>query len=268
MGTDWLHHWVTYAIYVILSGHIATACISLYLHRSMAHRSVTFHPVVAGIMRTGLWIWTGMDTKEWTACHRKHHAYVDQFGDPHSPVIEGFLEIFMFGVFYYQKAVADSAMVEQYGKGTPDDWLERNVFQRFHVWGIFLLLLVNGLIFGVLPGLVIWGVQMVWTPFWAAGVINGVGHAWGYRNFALKDASKNITPIAVLLAGEELHNNHHANPVSPKFSVKFWEFDAGWMYIRVLESLRLARVIAFSPGVAQPALVAANITLPKLTNVV
>ncbi len=258
MTSDWLHHWVTYVAYVFLMGHITTACVSVYLHRSMAHRSVTIHPLPAAIMRTWLWLFTGMDTKEWTACHRKHHAYVDQYGDPHSPVVEGFLEIFLFGVFYYQKAVKDAAMVEQYGKGPPDDWLERHVFRELHVCGIFFVLLANALIFGVFTGTILWAVQRVWTPFWAAGVVNGIGHAWGYRNFKLKDASRNFAPIAIWLAGEELHNNHHANPSAPKFSVKWWEFDIGWSYIRLLLGLRLAQVIAFSAGKVQPALAAAT----------
>src|SRR3989338_6316445 len=157
MTGDWLHHWITYVIYVIATGHITTAFISLYLHRSMAHRSITIRPFPAALMRTWLWLFTGMDTKEWTACHRKHHAYVDQYGDPHSPVIEGFLQIFMFGVFYYQKAISDKAMVEQYGKGTPEDWLERNVFRKFHFMGIFIPLVLNMALFGLSTGAIIWG---------------------------------------------------------------------------------------------------------------
>jgi len=223
----------------------------------MAHQSVTFHPVPAAAMRTILWLFTGMDTKEWTACHRKHHAYVDQYGDPHSPVLEGFLQIFLFGVFYYQDAVMDKAMVEQYGKGTPNDWLERHIFRDLHHCGILFVLLANVLLFGVLAGVVIWTVQMVWIPFWGAGVVNGVGHAWGYRNFPLKDASRNFAPVGILLSGEELHNNHHANPTSPKFAVKWWEVDMGWLYIGALKAARLARTIAFAAGIAQPALVAA-----------
>lgn len=254
MNNSWLHHWITYAAYIVLTGHLTTTCISLYLHRSQAHRSVTIHPVMATLMRTWLWLFTGMDTKEWTACHRKHHAYVDQYGDPHSPVLEGFLQIFLFGVFYYTKAVENRAMVEQYGKGTPDDWLERHIFRGLHHCGILFVLLANVLIFGFTTGLILWGAQMVWIPFWAAGVVNGVGHAWGYRNFHLKDASRNFAPIGIWLAGEELHNNHHANPSSPDFSVKRWEFDVGWFYIRCLRWLRLAKVIAFSTGRAQPAL--------------
>lgn len=263
MGTAWTHSWLTYALWVVVIGHLTTMCVSVYLHRAMSHRSITIHPVPAAIMRTWLWLFTGMDTKEWTACHRKHHAYVDQYGDPHSPVIEGFLQIFLFGVFYYQKAISDKAMVEQYGKGTPEDWLERVVFRKFHFMGIFIPLVLNMALFGLQTGAIIWGVQMVWIPFWAAGVVNGVGHAWGYRNFSLKDASRNFMPIAILLAGEELHNNHHANPSAPKFSVKWWEFDAGWVYIRALELFHLARVIAFSAGQVQPALAADGAPPPR-----
>ena len=155
MAHPWWHHWIVYAVYVLVTGHATTACISLYLHRSMAHRGVTFHPALAAVMRAILWLFTGMDTKEWTACHRKHHAFVDQYGDPHSPVLEGFLQIFLFGVFYYTKAVTDRSMVEHYGKGTPDDWLERHIFRDLHHCGILLVLLANALFFGFVPGLII-----------------------------------------------------------------------------------------------------------------
>ncbi|MBI4355612.1 MAG: fatty acid desaturase [Candidatus Omnitrophica bacterium] len=242
MGSASFHPWLALA-YVAITGHITITCVSLYLHRAMAHRSLTLHPLPAACMRVWLWMFTGMYTKEWTACHRKHHAFTDQEGDPHSPKNEGFWQVLLAGVIYYQRAVADEAMVEKYGRGTPDDWLERRVFRQLHLVGIFSVLLVDSLLFGSFLGLGAWAIQMAWTPLFAAGVINGAGHAIGYRNFGLQDTSRNLLPWGVWIAGEELHNNHHANPASPKFSVKWWEYDVSWTYISVLKAMGLASVI-------------------------
>ena len=233
--------WVPF-LWVLLLGHITNLCVTLYLHRSATHEGVIFHPVVRNGMRFWLWLTTGMVTKEWVAVHRKHHAFSDRDGDPHSPAVEGVLEIVFGGVFFYRKATRDRAMVEKYGAGCPDDWFERNLFQRVPFGGLSLLLLLNLYLFGVPAGLVAWVCSAVWMPI-MGNVINGVGHAWGYRNFDTKDQSRNIFPLGVFIVGEELHNNHHADPRSAKFRARWYEFDVGWIYIRLLTALRLARIL-------------------------
>jgi stearoyl-CoA desaturase (delta-9 desaturase) len=197
--------------------------------------------VIEHFMRAWLWLTTGMVTKQWVAIHRKHHQKSDQVGDPHSPQIYGIWRVLFGGAFLYHAASKDCDMVEKLGIGTPDDWVERNVYTAHSRLGISIMLLINLGLFGVW-GLLIWGIQMIWIPFWAAGVINGLSHWWGYRNVDTSDTSRNLWPIAVWIGGEELHNGHHANGASPKFSTKWWEFDIGWMYICILKSLGLAKL--------------------------
>ena len=220
---------------------ITIACVTLYLHRSQAHRGVTFHPAVAHAMRFWLFLTTGMVTKQWVAIHRRHHRFDDAEGDPHSPHIFGIWTVFFKGALLYNKASKDKQMVAQYGVGTPDDWMERNVYTPHSRLGILLMLIINLCLFG-LWGWLVWLVQIIWIPLWAAGVVNGVGHWWGYRNTDTKDFSRNIVPWDFWVGGELLHNNHHADPASPKLSLKWWEFDIGWMYICILKSLGLAKL--------------------------
>ena len=218
---------------------ITIACVTLYLHRSQAHRAVTFHPVVSHFMRFWLFLTTGMITKQWVAIHRRHHRFDDAEGDPHSPHIFGIWTVFFKGALLYNKASKDKQMVAQYGVGTPDDWIERNLYTPHSRLGITIMLIINLCLFG-LWGWLVWLVQLVWIPLWAAGVVNGFGHWWGYRNTDTKDFSRNIVPWDFWVGGELLHNNHHADPASPKLSRKWYEFDIGWMYIRVLEMIGLA----------------------------
>ena len=232
---------MTELIYTLVMVQLTIACVTLYLHRSQAHRAVQFHPVIEHFMRAWLWLTTGMVTKQWVAIHRKHHQKSDQVGDPHSPQIYGIWRVLFGGAFLYHAASKDCDMVEKLGIGTPDDWVERNVYTAHSRLGISIMLLINLGLFGVW-GLLIWGIQMIWIPFWAAGVINGLSHWWGYRNVDTSDTSRNLWPIAVWIGGEELHNGHHANGASPKFSTKWWEFDIGWMYICILKSLGLAKL--------------------------
>jgi stearoyl-CoA desaturase (delta-9 desaturase) len=228
-------------IYTLIVTHITIACVTLYLHRSQAHRAVTFHPAVAHFMRFWLWLTTGMITREWVAVHRRHHQASDTPEDPHSPKVYGIWRVLFGGAFLYVRAKQNRDMVDSLGRGTPADWMERHVYSARPLLGISVLLLLNVLMFGWW-GLLIWGVQMIWIPFWAAGVINGLAHWWGYRNTNTADTSRNLLPWAVWIGGEELHNNHHANGASAKFSQRRWEFDIGWMYIRLLQTLRLATV--------------------------
>jgi stearoyl-CoA desaturase (delta-9 desaturase) len=225
----------------LLMTHLTIVSVTLYLHRSQSHRGVEFHPVLAHAMRFWLWLTTGMNTKQWVAIHRKHHQTTDQEGDPHSPHVFGIKTVMTTGWYLYNKASKDADFVMQYGKGTPKDWIERKLYTPHTRLGIVLMLIIDLLLFGPW-GLLVWGVQMVWIPFFAAGVINGVGHWWGYRNGKTKDHSRNIVPVGILIGGEELHHNHHLAPASPKFSIKPWEFDIGWMYIKVFEFLGLAKL--------------------------
>jgi len=232
---------MTAIIFTLLATHLTIVSVTLYLHRSQAHRGVEFHPVLSHLMRFWLWLTTGMVTQQWVAVHRKHHRYTEKTGDPHSPHVYGFWRVLFTGAGLYQAASQDTEMVTQYGAGTPSDWMEQNVYTRHSRVGILLMLLIDLLLFGWL-GFVIWGIQMIWIPFWAAGVVNGVGHWWGYRNGDTSDHSRNIVPIGIWIGGEELHNNHHLDPASSKFSRKWFEFDIGWMYLKTFEFLGLAKI--------------------------
>ena len=227
-------------IYTLVVTHITIVCVTLYLHRSQAHRSVTFHPVIAHAMRFWLWMTTGMTTKAWVAVHRKHHQNTDQEGDPHSPHVFGIWRLLFGGWSLYHEASKDPAMVIKYGIGTPRDRIE-TFYTRYHRWGLVLMLVINVALFGAW-GLLIWGVQMIWIPFWAAGIINGLAHWWGYRNGETRDHSRNIFPWGIIVGGEELHNNHHLDAASPRLSRRWFEFDIGWAYIKILTSLRLAKL--------------------------
>lgn len=228
-------------LYTLIVTQITIACVTLYLHRGQAHKAVQFHPVINHFFRLWLWLTTGMITKQWVAIHRKHHGFTDVEGDPHSPVVFGIKNIFFKGVAYYYRAGKDARMVMSYGKGTPDDWLERKIYTPYPWLGISLMLIVDLVLFGVW-GFLVWGIQMLWIPFWAAGVINGLGHWWGYRNTCTNDKSTNLTPWGIIVGGEELHNNHHAEPGNPKLSRRWFEFDIGWFYIKTLSALGLAKV--------------------------
>lgn len=228
-------------LYILITTHITILCVTLFLHRSQAHKSIEFNPIIQHFMRFWLWLTTGMITKEWVAIHRKHHQRSDKEGDPHSPQIFGLWTVLFKGAFLYAKASKDRKLIELYGKGTPDDWIEKHVYTPYHFAGIILLLLVNLLWFSYW-GLLIWAVQMIWIPFWAAGFINGIGHFWGYRNGKTRDNSRNIVPWGIIVGGEELHNNHHLDPRSPKLSRRPWEFDIGWAYTKLLCLLKLAKL--------------------------
>ena len=228
-------------IYTLITTHITIIAVTLYLHRSQTHRGVTFNPVVNHFFRFWLWLTTAMVTKQWVAIHRKHHQYSDVEGDPHSPKLFGIKNILFRGVYYYYVTAKDAGMTLSYGKGTPEDWIEKNIYSKYNYAGVCLMLIINVVLFGWI-GPIIWLIQMLWIPFWAAGVINGIGHWFGYRNGTTRDNSHNILPIGIWIGGEELHNNHHLDPANPKLSKKWFEFDAGWFYIKVLEKLKLAKL--------------------------
>jgi stearoyl-CoA desaturase (delta-9 desaturase) len=228
-------------IYTLVMTHITIVCVTLYLHRGQTHRAVTFNPIVNHFMRFWLWLTTGMVTKQWVSTHRKHHRFTEQQDDPHSPHIYGIKTVFFKGALLYNQASKDAEMVETYGRGTPDDWIERNIYTPHSRLGILLMLVIDLVLFGPW-GLLIWGVQMLWIPLTAAGIINGLGHWWGYRNTNTKDESTNIFPIGIIIGGEECHNNHHAEPANPKLSRRWWEFDEGWAIIKLLSYVGLAKI--------------------------
>src|SRR3954467_5003031 len=234
--------------------HVTIAAVTIYLHRCQAHRALELHPVVSHFFRFWLWLTTGMVTKEWAAIHRKHHAKCETAEDPHSPQIHGISKVLWAGVFLYVKESRNKDTLERYGHGTPDDWMERNVYTPSSVWGLWLMGAVNIALFGLVPGMLILVTQIIWIPFWAAGVINGIGHWFGYRSYDVADASTNIVPWGILIGGEELHNNHHAFASSAKLSSKWYEFDIGWLYICILSALGLATVkkVAPKPRFAEP----------------
>ena len=238
--------WGYIAVTLVLT-HVTIASVTIFLHRHQAHRGLTLHPIVSHFFRFWLWLTTGMITREWIAIHRKHHARCETKEDPHSPQFYGIWRVLFGGVGLYQTEARNQETLEIYGRGAPNDWIERHVYSgRYRHLGVLIMLVVDLLLFG-LPGLAVYAVQMVWIPFWAAGVINGVGHYWGYRNFETQDTSRNIWPFGVLIGGEEFHNNHHAYGSSAKFSSKWWELDIGWLYICVLERLGLASVKKVAP---------------------
>ena len=228
-------------LYTLIVTHITIVCVTLFLHRGQAHRGIEFHPILGHFMRLWLWLTTGMVTKQWVAIHRKHHRYSDQEGDPHSPHVYGIKRVFFRGAGLYHSASKDTAMVQQYGVGTPDDWIERTLYTPHSRLGIALMLVIDLALFGPW-GLLVWGIQMIWIPFWAAGVVNGVGHWLGYRNGETKDRSTNFSPWGIVIGGEELHNNHHLDPASPKLSSKWFEFDIGWMWLTLFRTIGLAKI--------------------------
>jgi stearoyl-CoA desaturase (delta-9 desaturase) len=228
-------------LFTLIATHFTIICVTLYLHRSQAHRSVTFHPVIAHFMRAWLWLTTGMVTQQWVAVHRSHHQFSDTENDPHSPKVYGIWRVLFGGAFLYVKAKKNKKLVYDLGHGTPDDWIEKNLYTPYPVMGILLMAIIDLVLFGPI-GIIMWGVQMLWIPFFAAGVINGIGHYWGYRNIKNDESSRNICPWAFWIGGEELHGNHHDNGTSAKFSHKWWEFDIGWMYICILRFFRLAKL--------------------------
>ncbi len=238
--------WGLVATALVLT-HITIAAVTIFLHRHQAHRALDLHPIASHFFRFWLWLTTGMVTKEWAAIHRKHHAKCETVDDPHSPQILGINRVLWGGVFLYVKESYNKDTIERYGHGTPDDYMESNLYSAHAVWGLILMGAINIFLFGVVPGMVILVAQIVWIPFWAAGVINGVGHWFGYRNFDAADASTNIVPWGILIGGEELHNNHHAHATSAKLSSKWYEFDIGWMYICILEKAGLATVKKVAP---------------------
>jgi len=233
--------WIGIVVYTLLATHVTIIAVTVYLHRHQAHRALTLHPIASHFFRFWLWLTTGMVTREWVAIHRKHHAFCEREGDPHSPRLVGLRTVLLRGTELYRTASRDKPAIDRYAAGCPDDWIERNLYSRWTWQGVGVLLVLDVALFGII-GLSVWGIQMLWIPMLAAGVINGAGHAIGYRNFDCAEAATNIVPIGLLIGGEELHNNHHTFASSAKMSVKWYEFDAGWMYIRLLQLLGLAKV--------------------------
>lgn len=238
-----------YVVATLILTQMTIVSVTLYLHRCQAHRALDLHPIISHVFRFWLWLTTGMRTKEWTAIHRKHHATCETADDPHSPQIYGINKLLLEGAELYQEAAKNNNDIDHYGHGTPDDWLERHIYYPHNTLGIALMAVIDLLLFG-LPGITIFGLQMIWIPFFAAGVINGIGHYWGYRNYECPDASRNIVPWGIFLGGEELHNNHHTFGSSAKFSSKWWEIDFGWLYINILRIFRLAHIKKIAPKLA------------------
>lgn len=228
-------------ISTLVMTHLTIVCVTLYLHRGQAHRSLIFNPILEHLVRLWLWLSTGMVTKQWVAVHRKHHRYTEVEGDPHSPHVYGIHRVMWQGALLYHEASKDRAMVQSYGVGTPNDWVENNIYSKHSRLGIGIMLGLDLYFFGLI-GFIVWGVQMVWIPFWAAGVVNGYGHWFGYRNTETKDRSTNLSPWGIVIGGEELHSNHHAEPANPKLSRKWFEFDIGWLYVKLLSYVGLIQV--------------------------
>lgn len=247
--THGLFDWPVWKIVVatLVMTHITIAGVTIYLHRCQAHRALDLHPVVSHFFRFWLWVSTGMQTREWAAIHRKHHAKCETVDDPHSPQVKGIRKVLFEGAELYMAEGENDETLEKYGRGTPEDWVERNVYSKFVWHGVGLMLVADWVLFGAGLGTTVWAVQMLWIPIFAAGVINGVGHFSGYRNFDCMDASRNIVPWGILIGGEELHNNHHTYATSAKLSSRWYEFDIGWMYIRILSALKLATVKKVAP---------------------
>lgn len=235
--------------YTLIMTHISIVSVTIYLHRAMAHRAMDIHPALAHFFRFWLWLTTATITKEWVSIHRKHHAKCETEDDPHSPVVKGLKTVLLTGAELYKDEALNEETLSRYSKGCPDDWVENNLYQKYKMLGIFVMLGFNILMLGPI-GITVWAVQMLWMPVHAAGIINGIGHAFGYRNFECADAATNITPIAFWIGGEELHNNHHTFPNSAKLSVKKWEFDIGWMYITIFKTLGLIKNVRTGPVMA------------------
>ena len=242
---DW--PWWAYVLVTLGLAHVTIASVTIYLHRHQAHRALDLHTLPAHFFRLWLWLTTGMGTNEWASIHRKHHAKCETAEDPHSPQIYRINRMLWTGVFLYVKESRNADTLKRYGHGTPDDWIENHLYTPWQKLGVVLMLAVDVAVFGFVYGAMIWAVQMVWIPFWAAGVINGLGHFWGYRNFNTPDASTNIFPLGFLIGGEELHNNHHTYATSAKLSNKWYEVDLGWGYICILAALGLAKVKNVAP---------------------
>lgn len=238
--------WWQVVVYTLVTTHVTIAGVTIYLHRCQAHRALDLHPVPAHFFRFWLWLTTGMVTREWAAIHRKHHAKCETPDDPHSPQTRGLRKVLLEGAELYRAEAANRETIDKFGHGCPDDWIERNLYSRHSALGITLTLVINVLLFGVI-GVTVFAVQMLWIPIFAAGVINGIGHFWGYRNWDAPDASRNVLPWGILIGGEELHNNHHAYASSAKLSSKWYEFDIGWMYIRLMSMVGLATVRRVAP---------------------
>ncbi|OOG41024.1 acyl-CoA desaturase [Polaromonas sp. A23] len=249
---DWLAHglvaasWWQIVLYALVTTHITIASVTIYLHRHQAHRAMDLHAIPSHFFRFWLWLGTGQVTKEWVSIHRKHHAKCETAEDPHSPQAFGIKKVFWEGAELYRAESKNKETMVKYGHGTPNDWIERNVYTRYSWQGVGLMMIIDLTLFGA-AGLAVWAVQMAWIPVTAAGIINGIGHYWGYRNFEAPDASTNISPWGIMIGGEELHNNHHTYPTSAKFSVKPYEFDIGWIYIRAMEKVGLATVKKVPP---------------------
>ena len=249
---DWLAHgltgaaWWQVAVYALVVTHITIVGVTVYLHRHQAHRAMDLHAIPSHFFRFWLWLTTGMVTKEWVAIHRKHHAKCETHDDPHSPQTRGLKKVFLEGSEMYRAEAKNQETISKFSHGTPNDWIETNLYSRYSWQGVGLMMIVNLALFGVI-GLAVWAVQMAWIPIWAAGVVNGVGHYWGYRNFEAQDASTNISPWGLIIGGEELHNNHHTYPTSAKFSVKPYEFDLGWFYISMMQKMGWATVKKIPP---------------------
>lgn len=239
-----------YIVVTLILTHITVVATTIYLHRSQSHRALELHPIASHFFRFWLWLTTGTRTKEWVAIHRKHHAKCETVEDPHSPQILGIRKVFFQGFELYKAETYNTETMQKYGQGCPDDWLERNLYSPHNISGVVLMALLDLFLFGV-PGITVWAVQMMWIPIFAAGGINGIGHYWGYRNFECPDAARNILPWSIITAGEELHNNHHTFVTSAKLSVKWWEFDLGWLYIQGLKFLGLAKVKRLPPKLIQ-----------------
>ena len=236
---DW--SWWQITVFTLVATHITIAAVTIFLHRCQAHRALDLHPIVSHFFRFWLWLTTGMVTKEWAAIHRKHHAKCETVDDPHSPQVLGINTVLSRGAELYKKEAANQETLDKFGHGTPDDWVEHNIYSKFSWQGVAIMLIIDVFLFGAI-GLTVWAVQMLWIPITAAGVINGIGHYWGYRNFDCEDASRNIVPWGILIGGEELHNNHHTFATSAKLSNKWYEFDIGWMYIQIMSAVGLATV--------------------------
>jgi stearoyl-CoA desaturase (Delta-9 desaturase) len=240
--------WWGYVLATLVLTHITIASVTIFLHRAQAHRALDLHPIASHFFRFWLWLTTGIVTKEWASIHRKHHAKCETAEDPHSPQVLGIRKVLLEGAELYRAEAKNQETLDRYGHGTPDDWLERNLYTHHSGLGITLMLILDVLLFGPI-GITIWAVQMLWIPVTAAGIINGIGHYWGYRNFTCEDASTNILPWGILIGGEELHNNHHAYGTSAKLSNRWYEFDIGWAYIRTMEIIGLASVKKVAPKV-------------------